>query len=264
MGFHQRFLRKERGERGCLPRFFRKGLGALLGLFYPSHCAACGVAIEEGEEGRAGDNDESVPMCDACFSGIRLISGHCCPVCSHSLAGTVPCPNCAGRRWHLSGIIAAARYEGVTRELIQRLKYGRDPVLARPLGILLGKSLSDPRIAGKDFAAVVPVPLHPLREREREFNQARLLAGCLSRAAGLPVRDLLKRIRVTPPQAGFDRGRRMENLRGAFAPRRALSEGSSLLLVDDVATTGATLDACAEVLMEAGAGEVFAVVVARG
>ena len=178
--------------------------------------------------------------------------------------GPVPCPNCAGRGWHLTAIVAPFRYEGVTRELIQRFKYGRDSVLARPLGALLAKGLSDPRIRGKTFDALVPVPLHPLREREREFNQSRLLAGRLSRVTGLAVRNLLGRVRATRPQAGFDRETRMENLRGAFAPARTFPAGSSLLLVDDVATTGATLDACAEVLMDAGAGEVVALVVARG
>lgn len=148
--------------------------------------------------------------------------------------------------------------------MIQRFKYGKEIALTRPLAILLRRALSDPRIGGRRFDAVVPVPLHPVRERERGFNQADLLAGELSRYLGVPRRRLLRRILPTPQQAGFDREKRMENLRGAFALRRDVPPDSSLLLVDDVATTGVTLDTCAAVLNEAGAAAVCAVVVARG
>lgn len=251
---------REAGKEGWLARCCRDAGRGLLGLFYPQHCAACGVALAE-EDPLAEMHDS---LCGTCLSGIRPISGHCCPVCSHSLAGPVPCPNCYGREWHLTTIVAPFRYEGVVRELIQRFKYGGDSVLARPLGTLLAKGFSDSRIYGKAFDALVPVPLHSLREREREFNQSRILAGRLSGATGYPMSDLLRRVRATSPQAGFDRERRMENLRGAFALGRSFPEGSSLLLVDDVATTGATLDACAEILMDKGAAEVFALVVARG
>jgi len=148
--------------------------------------------------------------------------------------------------------------------MIQHFKYGRDIALARPLGILMARALHDPRIEGKKFDAVVPVPLHPRRERERGFNQAELLVGFVARSMGVPRCSLLKRIRPTLQQAGFDRERRMENLRGAFALRGTLRNDATFLLVDDVSTTGATLDACAAVLKEAGASSVDAVVVARG
>jgi ComF family protein len=180
------------------------------------------------------------------------------------MEGAISCTNCGGRPWHLSTIIPACRYEGAVQGLIQRFKYGRDIALARPLGILLARSLDDERLAGCIFDALVPVPLHPRRRRERGFNQAELLAARLSRVAGIPVRRLIRRSRATPPQAGFDRVERMENLRDAFALRRPIPSGGVFLLVDDVSTTGATLDACAAVLREGGASEVFAVVVARG
>jgi ComF family protein len=180
------------------------------------------------------------------------------------MAGLMLCPNCDGRRWHLETIVPACRYEGGVRGMIQRFKYGRDIALARPLGTLLARALKDPRIAGRTFDGVVPVPLHPKRERERGFNQADLLARLLARSTGVPTRDLLKRTRPTLQQAGFDRPHRMENLRGAFVLRHPMPPDSTLLLVDDVSTTGATLNACAAVLKEAGAAEIAAVVVARG
>ena len=188
------------------------------------------------------------------------------------MAGLFLCPNCDGRRWHLSVIVAACRYEGLVRELIQRFKYGKDQSLVRLLGNQLVKALEDPRLQGKKFDAIVPVPLHSLKEREREFNQSELLANRLGKKLGIPVRHALKRIRSTAPQAGFDRARRMENLEGAFAfassaakaQKGSWQQDATILLVDDVTTTGTTLDACAAILMEEGAAEVCAVTIARG
>jgi len=179
------------------------------------------------------------------------------------MQGMMICPNCENRPWYLEAIVPACRYEGGVRGMIQHFKYGRDIAMARPLGVLLERALTDPRFHGKTFHMVVPVPLHSVRERERGFNQAALLADRLSHTMGIPCRSLLRKNRPTPQQAGFDRSRRMENLRGAFTPGCALPSDASVLLVDDVSTTGATLDACAEVLMDAGAAGVCAVVVAR-
>jgi ComF family protein len=180
------------------------------------------------------------------------------------MGGLMLCPNCEGRGWHLAAVVPACRYEGALRELIQRFKYGRDQSLARPLAILLGRAFADPRVKDRAFDAILPVPLHRLREREREFNQSALLASLVSSWTRIPLGNFLRRELPTPQQAGFDRRRRMENLRGAFALRRPFPADANLLLVDDVSTTGATLDACAAVLKEAGAADVRAVVVARG
>ena len=176
----------------------------------------------------------------------------------------MPCPNCEGRQWHLSFIVSGCRHEGVVRDLVHRFKYGRDQSLTPLLSDLMLPALDDPRIQGRNFDGLVPVPLHPLREREREFNQAALLATRMAKIRGTPALHLLKRVRPTPPQAGAERSQRLKSLEGAFALRKPIHEGMRILLVDDVTTTGATLDACAAVLMEAGAAEVCAITVARG
>lgn len=248
----------EQHESGSFLLPVRRLGGIVLDLFYPPHCALCGCRIEAGREG------ERAVFCEPCLAEILRTPEYRCPVCSHPMAGLMLCPNCDGRHWHLGAIVPACRYEGGVRGMIQRFKYGRDIALARPLGTLLARALEDPRIAGREFDAVVPVPLHPQRERERGFNQAGLLAGLLARFSGIPKRDFLKRTRATLQQAGFDRSHRMENLRGSLALRRSVPPDVSLLLVDDVSTTGATLDACAAVLKQAGAAAVDAVVVARG
>jgi ComF family protein len=247
----------------------QEGVLALITLLYPAHCGACGCRLddegEEDEEGKEGSwNEEKDLLCGPCRAAILMPPEHLCPVCSHPMQGRLFCPNCEGRRWHLSVIVPGCRYEGLARDLIQRFKYGRDQSLMRLLGDLMIPALNDLRLEGKQFDALVPVPLHPIREREREFNQADLLARRLAKRIGVPVANLMKRTRATAPQAGFDRTHRLENLEGAFEMRRPVEEGATLLLVDDVTTTGTTLNACAALLMEAGAGEVCAVTVARG
>jgi ComF family protein len=228
----------------------------LVSLFYPPHCGACGCRLKEDREKDS--------LCESCQKLIFKPLMPCCPVCSDAMQGLLNCPNCEGRRWHLSTIVSGCRYQGLARELIQRFKYGRDQALMRTLGDLMLPALGDPRLAGKRFEGIVPVPLHFLRERDREFNQAALLSRYLAWHLGLPVLPLLKRRRATLPQAGFDRKQRLKNLEGAFELRMPIKSDMSILLVDDVTTTGTTLNACAELLMEAGAGEVCAVTVARG
>lgn len=234
----------------------KKLLKGLRSLLYPPHCGSCGCSLDE--------HDPEQTLCEPCLAKISLPPGEICKVCSHPMMGLLLCPNCDGRFWQLTVIVAGCRYEGLARELIQRFKYGRDQSLMRPLGDLMMPALRDPRLAGKEFDAIVPVPLHPAREREREFNQATLLSLRLARHLDLPVKHLIKRNRVTMPQAGFDRTRRLLNLEGAFDLTGRVEGGIRVLLVDDVTTTGTTLDSCASVLMQAGADEVCAVTVARG
>jgi ComF family protein len=157
---------------------------------------------------------------------------------------------------------AIGEYEGALRAIVHALKYGRRRSVARPLAArmqLRGAELLE------DVDGVVPVPLHWRREMHRGFNQARELARFLDR----PILDALVRSRYTRPQVELAADRRQANVRGAFRlrsqwrARRRQIRGSTLLLVDDVSTTGATLEACAVVLKEAGASSVYALTAAR-
>ncbi len=157
------------------------------------------------------------------------------------------------------------RSTGVVRDLIHRFKYSRDETLRRPLGNWLAEAFDDRRLADAEPDWIVPVPLHPVRQREREYNQAALLAEWVARRSGIPYRNVLRRMRYTTTQTQFDRRHRMRNLRGAFALRHNVSViDKHILLVDDVLTTGATLDACSSILLEAGASRVHAITLARG
>jgi ComF family protein len=155
----------------------------------------------------------------------------------------------------------AGPYEGPLRRAIHLLKYEGITPLARPLGERL--ALAANPFAGYD--AIVPAPLHWGRRWNRGFNQADLLAREVSRRTGIPVDRRLLRTRPTPPQAGLSAAERRRNLQGAFAAagEKAAIKGKNLIVIDDVMTTGATLEACARVLKRAGAAEVAALALAR-
>jgi competence protein ComFC len=151
------------------------------------------------------------------------------------------------------------------RDFIHRFKYSQHFYLRHPLAEWLAETLEDERILARGIDAFVPVPLHPARRRERNFNQAEVLARLLAPRAGKPVLHALRRDRYTTTQTRFDRHQRMENLRNAFSVRHnAIVQNRHLILVDDVFTTGSTVDECARVLREAGAASVRVVTVARG
>jgi ComF family protein len=152
----------------------------------------------------------------------------------------------------------------VVRQIIHEFKYNRQIHLRHLVARWLGAALDDERLCGRRFDLIVPVPLHPARQRERGFNQAGLLAKLLARQSSIPVKPLLERIRYTNTQTALDRSERMENLHNAFRLRKnADVRGLRMLLVDDVLTTGATLNECARVLKRAGALSVHAATAAR-
>jgi ComF family protein len=153
---------------------------------------------------------------------------------------------------------AIGSYEGALRSIVHALKYEGRRSLARPLADLMRERGAEV-LAGSD--CLVPVPLHPTRRRARGFNQALDLA----RHLGRPVRKALRRVRATPTQTGLPAAQRHRNVRDAFAmaPRTSSLSGATVVLVDDVSTTGATLEACARVLKAAGAREVRALMAAR-
>jgi ComF family protein len=194
------------------------------------------------------------PRCAACDAPIGLFAAFC-PPC----AATAERPRNDDPR-----DVAAFAYGGAIARAITRCKYERRPDLARPLGDLLAAAVGVHRSAIAD-AVVVPVPLHPARLAERGYNQAALLAARVARRVGAPMRPLLlARDRDTSQQARLDRRARIENMAGAFRVREPERvRGRAVLLVDDVCTTGATLGACATVLLEAQATWVARAVVAR-
>lgn len=243
---------------GALLRGSLEALGTLL---YPPHCLGCGSSLADGRRYSY--------LCETCREEVPRVESPSCEICSHPLHGaideTFACVNCRGRKFHFRFAVARFRSRGVVRDLIHRFKYRGQYFIRHPLSEWLMEALEDPRLAGWEYDLLAPVPLHPARRRERGFNQSRVLAEGVSLRSGHPVEDLLRRLRRTETQTHFDRASRMENLRNAFKVRNIdRVQGKRVLLIDDVLTTGSTLDECARVLRRAGAREVRAAVVARG
>ena len=225
-------------------------------------CAACDAPLT---------HPLTSPICATCWLGVARITPPCCVRCGEPQASwraSQPlCVRCRRRETSIAIARSAARYEGSLRLILHAFKYGGRRLLAAPLAALMLKAAED---LLSDADAVVPVPLHPWRAWRRGFNQADDLARCL----GLPVWRVLRRCRHGPPQAGLPAAQRHANVRAAFALRRGppglrltssahLLRNRSVVLIDDVMTTGATLEACAVVLREAGVRSVRALTVAR-
>lgn len=240
-------------------RWFRACTEAASALVYPPHCAVCGQVVASRAAG----------LCRGCRRARQRLGGSRCAVCGQPYSGAITadfrCMNCGDREMGFDFATAAYRSRGVVRDLIHQFKYNRRTHLRPLLARMLSESFRDPRLHGRMLSALVPVPLHPTRLREREFNQAEVLARLAGSRLGLPVDDCLRRTRYTLTQTDFQRDERFANLEGAFALRRGAEvAGRDLVLVDDVLTTGSTADACARVLREAGASSVVVITVARG
>jgi ComF family protein len=229
---------------------------AALALLLAPQCAACGGALEHPTQGT---------VCPACWTSITPVALPACDVCGHPLPAwdrvglaRARCRRCRRRPQVVVRARAIGIYDGALRAILQALKYDGRRSLARPLAALMrerGAAVLD----GADF--VVPVPLHHARRRQRGFNQAADLAVQI----GLPVAPALTRIRATAAQAHVPASRRHANVRGAFAVSRHAKalQGTVVVLIDDVSTTGATLEACARTLLEVGVREVRALTAAR-
>ena len=236
----------------------RRAGEALVSLLYPPHCASCGADTEGG-----------VHLCAACAGQAKKIEAPFCRRCSEpfdgDIGGAFTCANCAGRTLHFDCAVSRYLSRGVVREFVHRFKYDRHFYLRHPLADWLAEALADERIRARPIDALVPVPLHSARFREREFNQADVLAALLARRTATPLLHALQRIRYTTTQTRLDRHERMENLRNAFRVRHSPAvQNRHLVLVDDIFTTGSTVDECARVLRAAGAASVRVVTVARG
>ena len=234
-----------------------KALHAVASLFYPATCVVCAANVERSEY-----------LCADCQRAAPRIVAPFCAKCSEPFPGAITqtfrCANCENRVLHFDCAVAAYRSRGAVRKLVHEFKYARQRHLRYPVAGWLRETLRDPRLHGRHFDIIVPVPLHPARERERGFNQALLLAELLVPALTAPLRPVLERTRYTTTQTAYDRAERMENLHGAFRLRKKQDvRDLRVLLIDDVLTTGSTLSECARILKGAGAISVHAATAAR-
>lgn len=218
---------------------------AVLDILLPPRCILCPSPEE--------------PLCRDCFAGLPFLTGPSCARCGRPTALPVEeCRECRGRRLAFGRAAAVIAYEGAGRELVRQLKTGR----RRALAVHAGAAIATLATPG-DATAVCWVPGDWWRTIQRGCHPAELLAREAARRWGLPVVDLLESARRRRPQRGLDTAARRRNVRGAFRARPAVGVPAAVVLVDDVYTTGATLDACARALRVGGAASVEACTLAR-
>jgi ComF family protein len=232
-------------------------LRGVLDLLYPPRCEACGRLRRE-------------PVCEECRAQVEMVEPPLCRLCGEPFdphaQGAPMCERCRGRRLPFSIARSAAFYRGPLAGAIRRFKYDGQIVLARPLGSIMVEALNTAAggIDPSTVEVICPVPLHSSRQRERGFNQSQLLAEEISRAIGKPVSALLERVRPTAPQVDLPARARAENVRRAFAAKQGAGiAGRTVLLLDDLFTTGATLTECGRALKTAGAADVRVLTLAR-
>lgn len=231
---------------------------SLFDLLFPPRCAGCGRI--------------DYHFCPDCRQSVPWVTAPACPRCGRDVSFSASpsatsgerqaaCVVCSALPLRMDGVRAAAEFRGAIRKALHAFKYDGRTELANPLAELMvavwGNGL---------FPAdcVVPVPLHSRRIQERGYNQATLLADVFAQETGLPVLpDALYRSRMTESQTSLGAHARRRNVDGAFTARPSFVRGRSILLVDDVCTTGSTLQACADALRNGGASKVYAITVAR-
>ena len=235
---------------------------AITSVFFPAGCRICDRLLVTASR---------IPICEECLSSFERLPSIVCETCGRPLPGhgerasqSLLCPVCQDKTYAFDRARSFAVYKDALVQAILLLKFEQ----VGPLGVWFADQLADvARSGGSALAAdvVVPVPLHRERERERGYNQAALISRPLSRKLGLPHKAvLLMRTRARPDKRILSLEERWESVRGAFATRPdSQVDNLRVLLVDDVLTTGATLDACARALLDAGAKSVIGLTVAR-
>lgn len=243
-----------------------KFLLPIINLLYPTACAICNCKTSDH-------------LCPSCWDKVEFLKPPLCPKCGKPFISDISlsqspdhlCSECRTIKTYFDKAIAVGPYEGTLSGAIHLFKYKHKKGLSRPLGkIMVDYIKSNPSLFPTEpvevsSLVVLPVPLHPKRLRDREFNQSLVLAKEISKAFRIPlIIENLHRIRWTRPQIELKGEDRLMNVKGAFSLKYPKTiEGKSLLLIDDVYTTGATVRECSKVLKKAGAEKVYIFTLAR-
>lgn len=233
-------------------KFFKK----ILEIIFPSHCLSCEEIV-----------NKDALFCNACWPKLQFITEPKCKICSYPFEFQgleLICAKCLTQKPSFDKVISIFRYNDILKKVVKSLKYHEQTLIAKKLSkLLIARSQNE--INNSDI--VVPVPLHIKRLRKRKFNQAILLAKSLVKNQKIIFfPDLLIRTKNTKPQVELRKKERETNLKGAFALNikyQSPIKGKNILLVDDVVTTGTTLEECAAILKKHGAKRVIAITIAK-
>ena len=230
-----------------LQRRGRQAWSSFTDLLFPPKCGGCQTLGNL--------------WCETCRAAVKPIEPPWCEKCGEPFTTSGLCANCRTYPLQIEKIRSVALFDGVLREAIHRFKYERLAGLAEPFGEMLAAYWRAGQLAA-DW--LLPVPLHPSRERDRGYNQSELLARSLARRVEVPVSSKgLRRTRATAVQMTLNAAQRRENVADAFAYVEGRLRGAHVIVIDDVCTTGATLEACAQAVLKAGAESVMGLTLAR-
>lgn len=223
-------------------------LWRVLDYLYPPACGSCGIS--------------GTRWCEDCQASVKVINQHrVCRLCGIPQGNTDLCPECLLYQPVYTAVRSWGLYEGSLRSAIHQLKYHSDMGISEELAKPLRCLLSD---LGWQVDLITAVPLSSKRRRERGYNQSGLLARWLSQTVGIPFNPgVISRLRDTNSQVGLHADQRRQNVHGAITARHDLVPGKSVLIIDDVTTTGATLQACAVALQAAGVSQTYGLTLAR-
>lgn len=239
--------------------FVQELFASIVDLFFPEVCPFCNKIIYE----------KSTLVCSSCLSKIEFVPSPLCTSCGKPFPVETQddhyCGDCLTEKRYYTKVRAVLFYEGEVMEAIHRFKYSSAIYLARPLGWFMYER-SREFINFSEYDCLIPVPLHKRRLRKREFNQAQLLAEELTKYVNLPVElSVLERIKETPSQVGLKKEERQRNVWNAFQVHsREKIKNKTILLIDDVLSTTATVNEAAKALIRAGADRVDVLTLARG
>ncbi len=240
-----------------MKKYFKKALKYAANFFFPITCSGCGRDLPAEDRFR---------ICPDCFGKLELIQGHFCAICGKALPdGGELCYVCIKNpRYHFDFIRSAGEYKGVLRKLLQEFKYFGKDYYVRIFEILI-KDLINKEKRFEEAEVVIPVPMHWIKRIKRGYNQSEFLAAKAAKYLQKPViNDALIRRKFTKPQFNLDKAQRAENIRDSIAVRdQGLVKGKKILLVDDIATSCATIEQCSISLKRAGASKIFAFTIAR-
>lgn len=228
-------------------------------IFFPSFCELCSALLEFPEER---------VICRSCWEGVRRSSSFCCICCGRYFESSIQsqlCHGCLERRPPFSYHRSCGKYQGNLKDIILLYKYRRFQILGKDLAHFAYRSLDKEEEIWWEVNAVLPVPLHPKRKKQRGFNQAQIIARELALLRGIElVEGRLVKVKNVPPQTFLEVEKREKNVSGAFRVINGEKlKGKVVLLVDDVYTTGSTIRECSSVLKDAGVKEVRALTLAQ-
>jgi ComF family protein len=235
----------------------KKFINGLINLIYPARCIVCKRYIL--------DKDKQKFICDLCQSTIKKNIPPFCKYCSrHIDDGSSICKECKDKTFYFDEAFSSCVYEDPLREIIHQFKYNGKDYLGRFLAGLLIEFINTYKLPMKDFDFIIPIPLYPSKLRQREYNQALILAEYIAKEFKLKLlKDALYKIRNTPAQAELDSQQRWKNISDCFRVNPKISlKDKNILLIDDILTTGATTSEAAKTLKSKGARKVTVLVLA--